>query len=76
MDGQPVTSLAHLATSAQVMQGAVDAMPGSIGILPRSLLNGGVTGVYKVATVPVLAITKSVPQGSLRELIGCLQENH
>ncbi len=76
MDGQPVTSLAHLATSPQVMQGAVDAMPGSIGILPRSLLNGGGTDVYKVATVPVLAITKSEPQGPLRELIGCLQENH
>jgi hypothetical protein len=76
MNGQPITSLAHLATSAQVMQGLIEAMPGSIGILPHSLLAGSVTDVYKVATVPVLAITKSQPQGVIRELIGCLQEKH
>jgi len=75
-DGQPVTSLAHLATSAQVMQGLIEAMLGSIGILPRSLLEGSGKDVYKVATVPVLAITKSQPQGAIREIIGCLQEKH
>jgi len=76
MNGQPVTSLAHLATSAQVMQGLIEAMPGSIGILPYSLLEGSVTDVYKVATVPVLAITRSEPHGAVREIISCLQEKH
>ena len=76
MNGQPVTSLARLATSAQVMQQAISSIPGSIGILPHSLLEGDTNVIYKVATVPVLAITKSVPQGVVRDLISCLQENH
>jgi hypothetical protein len=76
MNGEPVTSLARLATSAQVMQGAIDAIPGSIGLLPRRLLEGDVKDVYTVATVPVLAITRSVPHGAIQELIGCIQKNH
>jgi ABC-type phosphate transport system substrate-binding protein len=76
MNGQPVTSLARLATSAQVMQGAIDAIPGSIGILPRRLLEGNAKSIFMAAKVPVLAITKSEPEGATRDLISCLQGNH
>jgi hypothetical protein len=76
MNGQPVTSSARLATSVQVMQGAVNAIPGSIGVLPRTLLEGEVKDIYTVAIVPVLAITKSEPRGAIKDLISCLQENH
>jgi phosphate transport system substrate-binding protein len=76
MNGEPVTSLARLATSALNMLKDVGTTPGSIGLLPRHLLAGAVKDVYTVGTTPVLAITKSEPQGVVRELIRCLQENH
>ena len=76
MNGQPVTSLARLAPSAQDMLKSVQSTPGSIGLLPRHLLSAEVKEIYTLATVPVLAITKSEPQGAIKALIGCLQENH
>lgn len=76
MNGQPVTSLARLAGSAQNMLKSVETSPGSIGILPRHLLSAAVEELYTVATVPVIAITKKPPQGSVKELIGCLQADH
>ena len=76
MNGQLITSLARLSVSAQDMIKAVGTNSGSIGFLPRKLLTAEVKEVYKVATVPVLAVTKSEPQGVIRELLSCLQENH
>jgi hypothetical protein len=76
MNGEPVTSLARLATSALNMLKDVGTTPGSIGLLPRHLMAGEVKDVYTAGTAPVLAITKSEPQGVVQELIRCLQENH
>jgi ABC-type phosphate transport system substrate-binding protein len=76
LNGQPVSSLARLAGSALYMLNSVGTSPGSIGLLPRHLLSAEAEDLYKVATVPVLAITKTAPQGALKELIGCLQANH
>ncbi len=73
MNGQPVTSLARLAVSAQNMLDSIANNAGSIGFLPRSWETGNVHDVYKVASEPLLAITKSQPQGALKELIACLQ---
>jgi hypothetical protein len=46
----------------------------TIGILPRHWKVGDTREVFAVATVPVLAITKSEPQGVIQDLIACLQK--
>ncbi len=73
MDGQPIASLARLAVSAQNMSDSVANNAGSIGFLPRSLESASLKNVYEIVSVPVLAITKSQPQGTVNELIACLQ---
>ena len=73
MRGQPVTSLARLAVSAQIMSNSVGAEAGAVGVLPRLWKAGNVDAVYTVASVPVLAVTKSEPQGNEMGLLGCLQ---
>lgn len=74
MANQQVTSLARLAVSAQDMLNSVANDPNAIGFLPASWVKGNVKNIYKVASVPVLVITRSEPQGVLRELIACLQK--
>ncbi len=74
MEDQPITSLARLAVSAQNMSDSVANNAGSIGFLPRSLESTNVHDVYKVASEPLLAITRSQPQGVVNELIACLQK--
>jgi phosphate transport system substrate-binding protein len=74
MNNQPVTSLARLAVSAQNMSDSVANNAGSIGFLPRSLETANVHDVYKVASEPLLAITKSQPLGVVNDLIACLQK--
>jgi len=73
MNDQQVISSARLAVSAQNMSDSVANNTGSIGFLPRSLETSNVKSVYQIASVPVLAITKSTPQGAVKELIACLQ---
>jgi PBP superfamily domain len=73
MNSQPVTSLARLAVSAQNMLDSIAKNAGSIGYLPRSLETANVHDVYKVASEPLLAITKSQPQGAVNNLVACLQ---
>lgn len=74
LDGQPVTSLARLAVSAQDMSDSVGNIPGSIGILPRRWKAGNTRDVFTAGSMPVLAIAKSDPQGAVRDLIACLQK--
>jgi hypothetical protein len=74
MNSQTVTSLARLAVSAQDMLNSVAQDPNAIGFLPADWVKGNVKNIYKVAPVPLLAITRSEPQGALRELIACLQK--
>jgi ABC-type phosphate transport system substrate-binding protein len=74
MNNQPVTTLARLAVSAQNMLDSVGNDAGSIGFLPRSLETTNVHDVYKVASEPLLAITKSQPQVAINDLIACLQK--
>ena len=73
MSGEPVTSLARLAVSAQAMSDGVGSTPGSIGYLPRRWKAGNTREALQAATVPVLIITRSQPEGPLKDLIGCLQ---
>ena len=70
----PVTSLAHLASSPEEMTQAIAADAGAIGLLTRHWKAGNVSEAYTVATVPVLAITPSEPQGALADALACLQK--
>jgi len=73
MGGQPVTSLARLAVSSQAMSDWVGSTPGSIGYLPRRWKTGNTREGLQAASVPVLVVARTEPQGSVRELINCLQ---
>jgi len=74
MEGRSVTSSARLAVNPQQMSDTVVNETDAVGILPRHWKVGDVRDVYPVATVPVLALTKSEPQGAVKELIACLQK--
>jgi hypothetical protein len=73
MKGQPVTSLARLAVSAQAMSDGVGGTPGSVGYLPRRWKAGNTREALNAATIPVLAMTRTQPEGPEKELIACLQ---
>lgn len=73
MKGRSVSSSARVAVSPQQMSDVLNSESNSVGILPRHWKAGDVREVYSVATVPVLALTSSEPQGVVKEMIGCLQ---
>ncbi len=75
LDSQPITSFARLAVSAQAMSDFVGNMPGSIGYLPRRWKAGNTDEALKAATVPVLVLTRTQPEGPVKDLIACLQAN-
>jgi len=76
MEGRSVASSAYVAASPQHMLNVLQSERQAIGILPStwSMKMTGSGGVYHVATVPVLAITDSEPQGVMQELLTCLQK--
>ena len=74
MAGGSVTPSAKLASDPQQMSDTLVRESNAVGILPRHWKVGDVREVFKVATVPVLALTKSEPQGVIQELIACLQK--
>jgi hypothetical protein len=75
MKGRSVTSSAKVAVNAQNMSDLLNSESNAVGILPRHWKAGSVREVYSVGTVPVLAITSEEPQGTVIELIACLQSN-
>lgn len=74
MEGRGVTSSALIAVTPQQMSDTLVNQPNAVGILPRHWKVGDVRDVYAVATVPVLALTESEPQGVTKALIACLQK--
>jgi hypothetical protein len=75
MQGRSVSSSARVAVSVQNMSDALKSDPAAIGILPRHWLTSDLREVFSAGRVPVLAVTKSEPQGAVIELISCLQNN-
>ena len=73
LHGRPVTSLSHLAVSAQQMSDSAGATPGSIGFLPRRWKAGNTREVMPVSSLPVLALVRGAPEGPLAELLACMQ---
>jgi hypothetical protein len=76
MKGRNVAASAYVAASPQQMLNVLDSERQAVGILPLtwSMKMTGSRGMYHVATVPVLAITDSEPEGVIQELIACLQK--
>ena len=74
MAGISVTASARLAATPQQMADTLVNEVNTVGILPRHWKAGDDREVFKVATVPVLALTKAEPQGVIKELIACLQK--
>ena len=74
MGGRNVTPSARIAVNPQHMSDTLVNESNAVGILPRHWKAGDTRDVYTVASVPVLAITDSEPQGALKEIIACLQK--
>jgi len=74
MAGLSVTASARLAVTPQQMSDTLVNDVNAVGILPRHWKAGDDRAVFKVATVPVLALTASEPQGEIKDLIACLQK--
>jgi hypothetical protein len=74
MAGRNVTSSARLAVNPAQMSDTLVNESNAVGILPRHWKAGDVREVFSVATVPVLAITDSEPQGAIKDLLTCLQQ--
>lgn len=75
MKGRPVTPFAYMAASPQQMSDLLNAEKAAVGILPKHWAAGTVRGIFSAGTVPVLAMTREVPQGKIENLISCLQKN-
>jgi len=74
MVGGRISPSARLAVNPQQMSDTLVNEPTVVGILPRHWKAGDVREVFSVATVPVLAITQSEPQGVIQGLLSCLQK--
>ncbi len=74
MAGRLVTARARLAVGLQDMIDSVAQNPGSVGVLTRRWKTDETQEVFGGVSVPVLAITKSDPQGAEKQLIACLQK--
>lgn len=74
MAGGSANPSARLAVNPQQMSDTLVNESNAVGILPQHWKAGDVRDVLSVASVPVLAITESEPQGVIQELIACLQK--
>ena len=74
MAGLRVTSSARVAVTPQQMSDTLVNESNAVGILPRHWKAGDDREVFSVGTVPVLATTRSEPQGVVKELLACLQK--
>ncbi|MFT3891664.1 MAG: hypothetical protein QM730_08540 [Anaerolineales bacterium] len=74
MAGRSVVSSAMIAVNPQQMSDTLNNQVNTVGILPKHWKVGDSRFVYSIPNIPVLALTKSEPQGVIKELIGCLQK--
>lgn len=74
LGGAPVTSLARLASGSEEMAQAIAEDVNAIGLLTRHWKTENVSDVFTVATAPVLVLTPDEPQGTLHDIVACLQK--
>jgi len=79
LSGSPLTGYAYLAPNPEAMIEAVSEDPGSIGFLPASWMDEHIRKVdlepESNLRLPVLALAQEEPEGFLREIVACLQED-
>jgi hypothetical protein len=75
MQGRSVSAFAKIAPSPQIMAEALSSESNTVGFIPKSEITESLREVYSVGTFPVLALTDFEPQGAVKNLLGCLQEN-
>jgi phosphate transport system substrate-binding protein len=76
LEGNKISSLAHLAPGAQEMLESVSSDPAAIGVIPKAWLDDSVEELpFSGSSLhqPVFVLSKGEPQGKLRELVACLQ---
>ena len=73
LGGTSVFSLARLATSPREMTSGIADDIHAVGLLPRTLVNETIKSVYSIASIPVLAVSRSEPSGVIKELLTCVQ---
>lgn len=74
LEGAGIMPEARLAPHPQELSDTLVNEPNTVGILPRHWKAGDSREVFSVATVPVLAVTPEEPQGTIKNLIACLQK--
>jgi hypothetical protein len=74
MEGRIVSPSARVAVYPQQMSDTLVNEPNTVGILPRHWKAGDSREVFSAGAVPVLALTNTEPQGSVKDLIACLQK--
>lgn len=74
MEGRAVMSSASIAATPEQMVALLVNAPNTVGILPKHWKMGDSRFIYTISNIPVLAITQNEPQGTIRELIACLQK--
>ena len=74
MEGRSVAPSTNIASTPQQMSDILVSQENTVGIMPRHWRVGDAREVYIVGKVPVLALTKSEPQGVINQLIACLQK--
>lgn len=74
LQGKAISSLASVATSPRQMITALQKDPRALGILSKKWQDASLRVLYSLPGVPVLAVTKSNPQGGLQALLACLQK--
>ncbi len=73
MLGTRILPKARLALHPRQLLDALNAGSNAVGILPGRWMSEATREVFALRDVPVLAITPGEPQGSVKELIACLQ---
>lgn len=74
MNGQSVSSLAHLAMNPQHMLAMIKNDSNSIGILPGHFVTADIRVIFSIPEIPVLVNASENPQGVIQGLISCLQQ--
>ena len=74
LSDSPVTSMARLASNPNEMTQAVSKDINAIGILNRRLKTSGVSDVFTVTSMPVLAFTRYNPTERISNILSCLQK--
>lgn len=74
MEGRMVSPSAMLAATPQQMSDTLNNQPNTVGILPKHWKMGDSRFVFTIPNIPVLALAKTEPQGTIKDLIACLQK--